>query len=239
MYGDGGINDYDHDSYLESLGISVTPLLPVVSPNLWGEVLQGNFYSADTAGTDNPLFAHTTHPHSAPSGALEEAIWTHYPIAPERASPPTSPLTSRPSPSQVPEAAAPADVNFTTRLASSPTSPSTSCTSPCQVLEAAAPANVNFTTQLASPPTPSTCSLFPCLQSGCESRPPFNSPKLLQNHVRRSHKPRNAVCLVCGKRFVYQTDVRKQHNVNAHTDLPALPAWVPKQQQTRIIVRRN
>lgn len=217
MYGDGGIyDDYDHDAYLESLGISVTPLLPVSSPNPW---------------------AHTTHPHMAPAGALEEAIWTHYPIAPERASPPTSPSTSRPSPSQVPEAAAPADVNFTTRLASSPTSPSTSCTPTCQVLEAAAaPADVNFTTQLASPPTPSTCSLFPCLQSGCESRPPFNSPKLLQNHVRRSHKPRNAVCLVCGKRFVYQTDVRKHHNVNAHTDLPALPAWVPKKQRARIIV---
>ena len=175
MYGDGGSHDYDHDSYLESLGISVTPLLPVASPNPWGEVLH------------------------APSGALEDEIWAHYPIAPERASPPTSPSTSRPSPF-----------------------------SPCQVLEAA--------TQLASPPTPSTCSLFQCPHSGCESRPPFNSPKLLQNHVRRSHKPRNAVCLVCGKRFVYQTDVRKHHNVNAHTDLPALPAWVPKKQRARIIV---
>ena len=226
--GDGGINDYLHDPFLESLGISVTPLLPAASPNPWEE-----FYSADTAG-NNPDFAHTTHPHIAPS-----------PIASERALSPTSPSTSRPSPSEVLAAPAPVALFLTTQIASPPTSPSTSRPSPFQVPKSThddkddkadmQPSSLTNQTDTHNAGSPTPSNTFPCLQSGCESRSPFKSQKNLQNHTRRSHKPRNAMCPVCGKRFVYQNDVRKHHNINSHTDLPALPPWLPKKSRTRII----
>ena len=210
--GDGGIHDYEHDPFLESLGIAVTPLRMVASVNPWGEILpQGHFYSGDTAGTDNP----------SPSQVLNAPGSSYYEFD---ASPPTSPSNSRPSPSQVLEAPAPVDSYFA-RTGEDDDAEDEADSQPSSLPNPA-----------AGLPTPSTtCTLFPCLRSGCEKKPPFNSQKLLNNHERRSHKQRIAVCPVCGKRFVYQNDVRKHHNINSHTELPPLPAWVPKKQRIRFV----